>query len=167
MDEEIRKPDKVIIEQLIPDDDNDDNNHEARYYNPHNIPENILKSSIECYQNEKIEQDEMERIISSSIEEYIKRQEDENNERKQTLSTLTMRVEKLAFIQGTDNLRRLLKQVINNYIITPNEQTLITKEEYDAIQTFMDDLYTTPKTKSRKTAITEETFDIIMSRIYY
>jgi dGTP triphosphohydrolase len=160
MDEEIRKPDKVIIEQLIPDD-------EAQYYNPHNIPENILKSSIECFQNEKIEQDEMEKIISDSIEEYIKRQEDEINERKQKLSSLTMRVEKLAFIKETDNLRLLLKQIMNTYIITPNEQTAITKKEYDAIQTFMDELYTTPKIKSRKTAITEETFDIIMSRIYY
>ena len=173
-DDNIRPPDKIIKQRLIDNDMDDD------YPSPHqpeqddmNILNKIMEiSRIEYDTNLKTQgytmsDQEEEEMIRKSIEEYMEKQEKEKTERKKEMNELRMRVEKIGYSSPT--LRNLWTNIIDNYINNNQEETItiIDKEEYTKITEYLDEWYTHPKSKNKKTAITEEQYLKMMSMIFY
>jgi hypothetical protein len=156
--ENIRSPDKIKREQLIPD---------VGYYNDDDdIPEYVRER---CFR-EREEEEQLEQLLRISREEYIKCQESQE-QRKKEMEPLTIRVEKLSAFEKLSALQPnqstlvILKNILHDYIVSPSTPVQLTHEEYTQIVQFMDDLYTTPKNNHKKVAISCEIYNTVINHL--
>ena len=182
MENNIRKPDKVKREQLLPPRNN-------RFYKlPHSplpsfpsfpvLPvleqeqeqdiEAVLKKTeeeeLERIMSESLrEYTELERIMSESLREYTELQKKEENQRITEMNPFKIRVDKLNLQKQTDNMVSILNQMIHNYIFNETHYISMTTEEENKIKEWMNELYTKPILRERKPAITKEIYNVIMS----
>jgi hypothetical protein len=98
-----------------------------------------------------------ERIIA---EEEV-RVEAEKKNRQRILETFIKRVEKLAFTKEDIYLKKLMMPILENYISCKNDLTVIPLDDYKIVRKYMDELYTSPLEKGRKTAISKEEYELI------
>jgi hypothetical protein len=146
-EENIRKPDIVIREQLIPDDNDWD--LPTQQQTPH--------TAIMDYEME------YERAIMESIEEF---KEIEKQKRREEMREITMRIEKLKYTTSEETTRRILLSIIHEYIDeTSTNDTKTDEDECTKAKQFMQDLYSVPLSKNRKPAITKDIYTIIMSKL--
>jgi hypothetical protein len=70
-------------------------------------------------------------------------------------------VEKLAFTKEDIYLKKLLIPILENYISCKNDSELVAPGDYKIVRKYMDELYTSPLEKGRKTAISKEEYELI------
>jgi hypothetical protein len=149
--ENIRPPDKVKRERLISHPQSSDEEEEDEELKKI-LEESLLEESLTL--TKKKDDEEMKKIIEESIQEYIER---EKEVRKNEMNELTTRAKKLAH---QDTTWAKILEMTNNYIENA-ETTIVSEEEYKKIKENMDQLYTIPKSKNRKTAISQTTYDLV------
>ena len=154
--ENIRPPDKVKRERLIShpqsSDEEDEDEELKKILEESLFEESLLEESLTL--TKKKDDEEMKKIIEESIQEYIER---EKEVRKNEMNELTTRAKKLAH---QDTTWAKILEMTNNYIENA-ETTIVSEEEYKKIKEIMDQLYTIPKSKNRKTAISQTTYDLV------
>jgi hypothetical protein len=94
------------------------------------------------------------------MEEEI-RTEAEKKNRQIILEVFIKRVEKLAFIKEDIYLKKMLIPILENYISCKNDSEVVSPEDYVMIHKYLDELYTSPLEKGRKTAISKEEYELI------
>ena len=154
--ENIRPPDKVKRERLIShpqsSDEEDEDEELKKILEESLFEESLLEESLTL--TKKKDDEEMKKIIEESIQEYMER---EKEVRKNEMNELTTRAKKLAH---QDTTWAKILEMTNNYIENA-ETTIVSEEEYKKIKEIMDQLYTIPKSKNRKTAISQTTYDLV------
>jgi hypothetical protein len=135
--------------------------------------EDDISLAIAMSKNDYLERVEKEAIENSLHEYYEKmiaeeevRVEAEKKNRQIILETFIKRVEKLAFTKEDIYLKKLLIPILENYISCKNDSTVVPPGDYIMIRKYMDELYTSPLEKGRKTAISKEEYELIGKIIY-
>ena len=177
-DDEIRAPDMVIREQLV-----------IPTIIPSDIPEKIIEESIREYKTWIQHQQQEEDILRVSREEYdlqifqqiqeqeeLERQLEEETirvmveefehletirknimERKNKCTDIIRRIENISMTVDGKHIQSILQPIIEHYIET---STILSPIQDPMIKQFLDELYTIPHNKGRKTAISKEIYDL-------
>jgi hypothetical protein len=167
-DEYIRQPDKVKKMKLI-DEYKEYNNGDDYYklkshYDDDDEMEKSIVKSLEEFTKKIQEEDELEKAISVSIKEIEEKSKAEKEKRETEMLELKIRAEKCAKILPDPIWLKIL-DIIQEYILENNTKYLVSKEEYNNIIKCLDELYTIPKAKNKKTAISKEIYTKIISII--
>jgi hypothetical protein len=130
--------------------------------------EDDISLAIAMSKNDYLERVEKEAIENSLFEYYERiiaeeevRVEAEKKNRQRILETFIKRVEKLAFTKEDIYLKKLMMPILENYISCKNDLTVIPLDDYKIVRKYMDELYTSPLEKGRKTAISKEEYELI------
>ena len=70
-------------------------------------------------------------------------------------------MEKLAFTKEDIYLKKLMMPILENYISCKNDSEVVSSDDYKIVRKYMDELYTSPLEKGRKTAISKEEYELI------
>lgn len=130
--------------------------------------EDDISLAIAMSKNDYLERVEKEAIENSLFEYYERmiaeeevRVEAEKKNRQRILEGLIKRVEKLAFTKEDIYLKKLMMPILENYISCKNDSEVVSSDDYKIVRKYMDELYTSPLEKGRKTAISKEEYELI------
>lgn len=130
--------------------------------------EDDISLAIAMSKNDYLERVEKEAIENSLFEYYERmiaeeevRVEAEKKNRQRILETFIKRVEKLAFTKEDIYLKKLMMPILENYISCKIDSEMVPPGDYIMIRKYMDELYTSPLEKGRKTAISKEEYELI------
>jgi hypothetical protein len=188
MDDDIRAPDKTFADKLIPDinfipDFLNEVAEKKEVKKGRKVvkkgkgrkkeeklqdTEDDISLAIAMSKNDYLEYAEKEAIENSLFEYYERmivedeaRTEAEKKNRQRILEAFIKRVEKLAFTKEDIYLKKLMIPILENYISCKNDSEVVSPEDYVIIQKYLDELYTSPLEKGRKTAISKEEYELI------
>ena len=181
-DNDIRAPDKTFTDKLIPDihfipdflneavekKEVKKGRKKGKKGKKEEDTEDDISLAIAMSKNDYLERVEKEAIENSLFEYYERmiaeeevRVEAEKKNRQRILETFIKRVEKLAFTKEDIYLKKLMMPILENYISCKNDLTVIPLDDYKIVRKYMDELYTSPLEKGRKTAISKEEYELI------
>jgi hypothetical protein len=188
MDDDIRAPDKTFADKLIPDinfipDFLNEVAEKKEVKKGRKVvkkgkgrkkeeklqdTEDDISLAIAMSKNDYLEYAEKE-AIENSLQEYYERMivedeartEAEKKNRQRILEAFIKRVEKLAFTKEDIYLKKLMIPILENYISCKIDSEVVSPEDYIMIRKYMDELYTSPLEKGRKTAISKEEYELI------
>ena len=182
----VRPPIDIIRERLIPDDNaflyngepynhdmnNDDmNNDDINNYGMNNDDINNYGMNVHNMNYDKLYIDELNSAIEESKLMHEKQIEIEKNikykmELFQKLDIqlgyiLLQKDEEIIFFNNC------FKEARDDYINNNKEYIFLYKGHYDYLNNFLDDIYTKPKNKNRKTKIDDELYNLLINCMKY
>jgi hypothetical protein len=127
--------------------------------------EEILRISKEEYELALRQEKEIEDILRASKEEPVHKELvrevfEGSNERKLLLSDLLRRIDFLSVTVEGKHIQSILHPIIEHYI---NTSEICRPDNDPIVRQFLDELYTIPKSRGKKTAITEEVYRLFTS----
>ena len=169
-DDYVRPPIDIIRDRLI-SNDNDFlyNNHDM---NNHDINDDDMN-------DDKLYIDELNAAIEESILLHEKQIEIENEKQIEIENSKKYKVElfqKLDIQLGYILLQKdeeiiffnnCFKKARDDYITNNKEYIYLYKGHYDYLNNFLDDIYTKPKNKNRKTKIDDELYNLLINYMKY
>jgi len=169
----IRKPDKIIKDQLIQRYENDDEMNLAldvsrnQYLTDNNLYDDMLINEQLKIAIELSLEEETNRLEESAKEESIKLENErikniEISERKKSLEEFSKRIKSLSFSINDIEIKNFIEQNLDDYFNLNIEFVNIDKDMYEKIYKIIDSYYLIPTQKNyKKTAISKEEDELI------